>query len=292
MPVIKQKLKHKTSSSRRLSTEDPEDEWPSEEEAHCDSCVQNLHDMERDSAADNRHFLVWTKTVVKVRKVPIGRKEKGKKQATKNVRYRKPAGKECYRCYDVRRRFSKGQSQAEVLKLRKAHPAVEQAFLDKRHAREQGDNAYDREDMLDLKRLTATGEEDYEEEFETGARSNLIDFCRTNQVFKKGFSEDDIEGLMGYVVEHYPHVEIVERQGEMCVDTPHATRDYKRAKKDFVKKTKVEEHGSKLDWEERFAAVKEKLASKMLAQRETGGGGGDGSDGEDEAEEPDEASEG
>ena len=55
--------------------------------ALCESCEQTTHDIERDSGEPG-HFLLWTKTCW-----------------SRTSKSKKTIGNECYRCYDVRRRF-------------------------------------------------------------------------------------------------------------------------------------------------------------------------------------------
>lgn len=90
----------------------------------CRSCEQSSHDHDRDMDQQREDaFVTWAKTTRSARGVLM------------------PAGEECYRCFDVRRRFF-GQPMSELTDLRATSKALDERFYELRRDRATGANRH------------------------------------------------------------------------------------------------------------------------------------------------------
>ena len=88
--------KSEKQHTRNQKKKGPECKFAKVPPATCLSCGQTTHDIDRDSAPEDPHFLNWAKTFVDSR----GRKI--------------PYGPECTGCFSCRRKFFPKYTQARV----------------------------------------------------------------------------------------------------------------------------------------------------------------------------------
>ena len=109
-----------------------ENKWAGVPPATCKSCEQTTHDVERDSSPDVPHYLLWHKT-----------------RTLKNGELG-PCGVECYRCFDVRRRFFHQHTMQQLKDERvKARP-VDDRFHELRADRVRGEGKFKDDEVVDV----------------------------------------------------------------------------------------------------------------------------------------------
>ena len=133
----------------------------------CTSCQQSSHALDRDANPSDRVFVGWAKTLA----VAGGRA---------------PSGAECYRCYDVRRRFF-ALALADLIEQRKACKRLDERFLELRRDRVSGQNLYKREEIIDVSHFIKTVDTDFQYMYQEGTFHELWAFARQRRLpFEQG----------------------------------------------------------------------------------------------------------
>ena len=135
------------------------------------------------------------------------------------VQVRQPHGGECYKCYDTRRRYWQDWSAQRLIQERERNPEVEQQWVDRRRDRCQDGSTNKREGLTNIKSKTLSDVAHVDEEYEEGARQDLLGFAAEMSLNVK-VNVKDTEALIEYVGNHYPHMDVSLRNGTWVVETP------------------------------------------------------------------------
>ena len=129
----------------------------------CEQCKQNTHQYDQDSLPQQVH-LKWTKF-------------------TTNAQGQKlPAGRECYICFDVRRRFY-GQCDLDTLIDARAQSEVEDERLRSlREDKASGENKLRTQAITEAKLKVSKQDETFDEAFEEGTFVPLQTFAKQNSI--------------------------------------------------------------------------------------------------------------
>ena len=127
----------------------------------CDQCGQNTHQYDQD-CLPAFVYLQWSKR----NKNSLGE--------------RVPKGRECYSCFDVRRRFY-GLCDLDTLKQsRKQNDQEDERFIRLRKDKATGVNQYRLEAITDFKQCVTQKEETFDEAFTEGTSMPLMTFAKKN----------------------------------------------------------------------------------------------------------------
>ena len=192
----------------------------------CKSCEQNSHDLDRDANPDLSIFVAWAKT----------RDHKGHKA---------PCGEECYRCFDVRRRFFGLQSLDDLLEKRRACPALDEKFFELRRDRISGEGKYQHQETIDVERFIEKTSSHYDDRFEEGTFHELWSFAESRRLpFKRGQ-----EGELIQHIEEKLDKRVIEDEdgvvGVEIMDSPPGQYRFKRGKKTAIGATRKEKFNNK-----------------------------------------------
>ena len=139
----------------------------------CRSFDQSTHMLDRDCLEGQEHYLIW-------------------KKACKNSQGQMiPTGSECYKCFDVRRKYF-GMSQEDLLKKRQTRE-VEDKCVELRIARVRGYDSYARTEFVDCDTIVKKNEADYDDRYEEGTFTELWAWARKRNL---KFSRPDEEDLL------------------------------------------------------------------------------------------------
>ena len=159
-------LRAKTSVSASATPaydDEQENELLAKRPKECDQCQQNTHQYDQDCLP--RHvYLKWVKF-------------------TTNTQGQKlPAGRECYNCFDVRRRFY-GQCDLDTLiDSRRQNEVEDERFKRLRKDKASGENRLRREAITEIKQKVSNQDETFEEAFEEGTFVPLQTFAKQKSI--------------------------------------------------------------------------------------------------------------
>lgn len=211
----------------------------------CPNCEQSSHDVDRHSSPNHPVWVSWAKTV---------RNSKGTLC---------PSGEDCYRCFDVRRRFFGLKMGAEKLREeRRKCAALDEKYDSLRKDRTSGENQFKDEEMIDVKAFIAKQDKDYSDRFEEGTFHELWSFVKRRRLDFDPEVEGDQEKAMEYI-EKELNMEIVVDDDGVCgveiLDHEPGQYRFKRGRESSTSMRKEEHHRNKAEAKERFQQLQSKV---------------------------------
>jgi len=201
--------------------------------------------MERDSV--EQIHIAWSKT-----KVVDGQ--------------RWPRGSECYRCFDVRRRYFEQIPQEKLNDARKQCTELDERFLVLRRDRASGENKHKNEEKIDVARYVEKIKSKYKDRFEEGTFHRLWSFARMRRLpYKEGEAGQEA-ALTRYVEETLGLTVVEDEDGNRGVEIlDHAEGQYrfKRGKRTEIADKRQEKLEDKLLAKERFDVLSSKMGENL-----------------------------
>lgn len=216
----------------------------------CTSCRQSTHDLDRDCAPGNQFYLVWAK-----------------KQKRADGRFQ-PAGVECYKCFDTRRRHFQGYTAPALCEARKDSRALDDRYHELRADRVRGENQYKSAEQVDVQSYVKKSRAQFNELFQEGTFHELWAFAALRRLPFDHKRDGDEERLKQHITEQLRMDVVQDAQGVWGVEVlDHGTGQYRfrRGLADKVERTKREQYDNKDMERERVAMLNQK-------QQDAGGG--------------------
>lgn len=138
----------------------PINKWANAPARKCKQCLQTTHDIDRDSTPEQRQFVLWSKS------------------GTTKTGCLYPTGEECYRCFDVRRRYFPELARVDLTKERRASRAVDDRFTELRADKVRGEKKFHKDEAVDVKRLAEKKKSTFDERYEEGTFYELRAYAR------------------------------------------------------------------------------------------------------------------
>ena len=240
------------------------DRWAGRPPAKCDSCSQSTGMTDRHSTDAKPKFLVWTqarrtKASIAWAAEQIKEAKKNKKMDTIDDRF--PSGSECYYCYDVRRNFYTGMSQAELDQARLENPAKDDEV-----------NMYRADTVSEASKYTSkvlkmrtleSGDQSFDREYISGTAAKLWDFAAT-----RNLTAETDEDLIDIIKDKHPTYKImINKRREIVVEIQDQTGGeyrFERGTNEYTEYHKLERFDDADDHKEAHAQKMAKNASKEM----------------------------
>ena len=213
----------------------------------CEMCEQNTHQMDRDGG-EGAGYLCWSKWNYNHKKQKV------------------PAGRECYNCFDIRRRF---YNNLDLDTLKDAMTKTEEesaTFFELRRDKVSGENRLRSRTLKALTHDVVDGKEGFDEAYEEGTFMPVRDFCKAHNIEDETLLTD-MDAFKLFVAQNFGF-EVGEGEtgamGVFVTNQAEGTYKFKRGLRKSQRMERKEEYENEAAAKDRLAQLQENEGAGLM----------------------------